>query len=447
MTQTSDTAGINPHGQIARALIVGVMFIGIAKAAGLAKELGMAWRFGTGPVADAYALTFSLASWPAAVFASVATILIVPVMISARNEEPGALDLLRREMVAAALVLGLGLGVAVFLYLKIALGQHWIGIIATQAAEISKMVGPLSLTVPLAAVSSVLASWLIASQRQINTLFDGAPSFLLFCALMVLPFADGGAVAWATVAGFGLQLFLLVATQDRPGLLFRAQLGFQSEQWPVLWQGLGVLVLSQALVSFSGVVDQLSVSSLGPMSNATIGYASRLVLLVQTMGSLAIVRAVLPILANADFGDAQRRWRIAVQWSAVLMAGGLIAALVGMLLAPTCVALLFQRGDFTSLDTLRVSEAVRFGLVQIPFYCASIVLAQYVAATQRYSLFLWGNGLNLLVKVVANAILIPRLGVPGAMLATAIMYAASMSFLWIFGRPGRVDPGPAMGGA
>jgi peptidoglycan biosynthesis protein MviN/MurJ (putative lipid II flippase) len=165
------------------------------------------------------------------------------------------------------------------------------------------------------------------------------------------------------------------------------------------------------------------------------------------MASLAIVRAVLPILANADFGDAQKRWRIAVQWSAVLMAGGLIAALVGMLLAPTCVALLFQRGDFTSLDTLRVSEAVRFGLVQIPFYCASIVLAQYVAATQRYSLFLWGNGLNLLVKVVANAVLIPRLGVTGAMLATAIMYAASMSFLWTFGRPGRVDPGPAMGGA
>ena len=53
--------------------------------------------------------------------------------------------------------------------------------------------------------------------------------------------------------------------------------------------------------------------------------------------------------------------------------------------------------------------------------------------------------MNLLVKVAANALLIPRLGVPGAMLATAIMYAGSMAFLWIFGRPGRGAVGPAAG--
>lgn len=445
MSSEGKADGTSTHGRIARALIVGILFIGVAKVAGLAKELAMAWRFGSGPVADAYALTFSLASWPAAVWVSVATVLIVPLMVAARHDDPAKLDLLRRELIAAAMVLGAGLGLVVFLSLNLGLMQGWLDLAADRAAEAQHMIGPLSLTVPLAAVSSVLAAWLIASQRQINTLFDGAPSLLLFAALMALPMADGTVVAWATAAGFGLQLLLLGGVQDRPALLLRARLGFQSLQWPDLWRGLGVLVVSQALVSVSGVIDQVSVVPLGPTSNATIGYASRLLLLIQSLASLAIVRALLPILANADYGDDRARWRIAVQWAAMLTAGGALISVVGWFLTPWGVALLFQRGDFTAQDTVRISEAVRFGLAQIPFYCASIVLAQYVAATRRYSLFLWGNGLNLLVKVAANALLISHFGVPGAMLATAIMYAGSMTFLWIFGRPGRGASGQASG--
>jgi putative peptidoglycan lipid II flippase len=185
-----ETAGSNPHGRIVRALIVGVLFIGVAKIAGLAKELAMAWRFGSGPVADAYALTFSLASWPAAVWVSVATVLIVPLMVAARREDPETLDLLRRELVAAALVLGAGLGLVVFIGLNLGLTQGWF-LASERAAEARRMVGPLALTVPLAAVSAVLAAWLISAQRQINTLFEGAPSLLLFGVLAAMPMADG----------------------------------------------------------------------------------------------------------------------------------------------------------------------------------------------------------------------------------------------------------------
>lgn len=407
----------------------------------------MAWRFGSGPVADAYALTFSLASWPGAICASVATMLIVPLMVTGRHNDSAKLDLLQRELLAAAMVLGVGLGLLVFLSLNLGLMHGWRALEADMAVEARRMIGPLSLTVPLVAVSSILAAWLIASHRQINTLFEGAPSLLLFVALVALPMVDGATVAWATAAGFGLQLVLLGANQDRPALLLRPRLGFQSQQWPHLWRGLGVLVLSQALVSVSGVIDQVSVVALGPTSNATIGYASRLLLLVQSLASLAIVRALLPILASADFGDDRVRWRIAVQWSGILAAGGSLISVLIWFLTPWVVAQLFQRGDFTAEDAVRVSEVVRFGLAQIPLYCASIVLAQYVGATGRYSLFLWGNGLNLLVKIAANALLIPLMGVPGAMLATAFMYGGSMTFLWIFGRPRDGTAGPAAGAA
>lgn len=424
-------------------MVAGIVFIGIAKLVGLAKEIVMAWRFGSGPIADAYALTFSLASWPAAVWSSVATVLIVPIMVAARRGDPMKLDLLQRELLAIAILTGILLAALVFGILQFSLINNWLGLAPDRAAEVSHMVGPLSLAVPLSTICSVLAAWLIASQRQISTLLEGAPSLLLLGLLLSLP-AVGAVdatsaswIAWGTLAGFAAQLVLLAAVQERPSLLLRPSLSFRSNQWPGLARGLTILVLSQALISMSGLIDQVSVASLGPTSNSTINYASRLIFLVQSLASLAIVRALLPILSNDDYGDDRARWRIALSWSLPIFAAGLLISLAGWFLAPFGVSVLFQRGDFSAEDTVRVSEAVRYGLVQIPFFGAGIVLAQYIAATKRYSLFLWGNVLNLIVKVSFNALLIPHFGAPGAMLATAFMYMASMIFLWIFGRPQR----------
>lgn len=425
----------DPHRRIAWAMVVGIAFIGIAKLAGLAKELAMAWRFGSGPVADAYALTFSLASWPVAVWASVAASLIVPVLVVARHEGRGDLAVFQKELIAISVASGIVLGLLVFGVLSVGQQLGWAGLSLSRSAEVREMIAPLSLMVPLGVVSSILATWLIASHRQINTLIDGVPSLTLFVALLLLPSANGAVVAWMTVAGFGVQLVALTLVQAERSRALLPRLGLSSSLWRGIWPSLAVLLVGQAILSLSGVIDQVSVVHLGPSSNATIGYANRLLMLLQGLASLAITRALLPILSNPSYGDATARWTISVRWAWLVFLGGLVIGAIGWLLAPIGVQVLFQRGEFTVDDSVRVVEALRFGLAQIPFYCGGVVLAQYVSATQRYSLFLWGNALNLVVKIAANALLIPAFGVPGAMLASALMYATSMVFLWYFGRP------------
>jgi O-antigen/teichoic acid export membrane protein len=46
--------------------------------------------------------------------------------------------------------------------------------------------------------------------------------------------------------------------------------------------------------------------------------------------------------------------------------------------------------------------------------------------------FLTVNTVGLIVKLAANAVLIERFGINGAMIATALMYASCLLVLWAF---------------
>jgi peptidoglycan biosynthesis protein MviN/MurJ (putative lipid II flippase) len=108
---------------------------------------------------------------------------------------------------------------------------------------------------------------------------------------------------------------------------------------------------------------------------------------------------------------------------------GIVGAVVAHLLAPWGVAVLFERGAFTADDTLAVARVFSFGLPQLPFYCAGLVLAALLAAAGNYWVIAGIGAVNLAVKVLANFLLIPVFGIAGITLATSITYAVSMAIM------------------
>jgi peptidoglycan biosynthesis protein MviN/MurJ (putative lipid II flippase) len=174
------------------------------------------------------------------------------------------------------------------------------------------------------------------------------------------------------------------------------------------------------------------VAHLDPAAIATLGYATRILALIIGIGATAITRAILPILSDAETESGAHAWRVASKWSAAFMALGAIAAIVGWFLAPFVVQLMFERGAFTAADTAAVAEVLRYGLLQLPFCFSSVIIAQLWAARSRYGVFLTVNTVGLIVKLAANAVLIERFGINGAMIATALMYASCLFVLWAF---------------
>jgi putative peptidoglycan lipid II flippase len=93
--------------------------------------------------------------------------------------------------------------------------------------------------------------------------------------------------------------------------------------------------------------------------------------------------------------------------------------------APIVIALAFQRGAFSASDTLAVTDVFRWGLLQLPVYFAALVFAQLFAIQGRFRSMSTIAAVSFMVKVIGNFILIPRLGISGAQISTAFMYASA----------------------
>ena len=139
-----------------------------------------------------------------------------------------------------------------------------------------------------------------------------------------------------------------------------------------------------------------------------------------------LIGAALPVLSDIQGrGDPVRARATALKWSGMMVLAGAVACLIGWLLAPWGVALLFQRGAFTAQNTAAVAQVLRWGLLQLPFYFGVLMLVQLLASQNRYRIMAAIAVANFALKAVMNEVLAPRMGVEGIMLATSIMYVLS----------------------
>ena len=422
------TGAAHEHGRIVRALAWGIGFVALAKLAGAAKEIVVAARYGTGDAVDAYLLIFNLLNWPLGVLLSVLPTVLIPLLARLRTQSKPSESEFTQELLGLVLVFGTALALVAWVFFPLIVRASGLSESAADLAE--QMVPPLILLLPVGALNIFLATRLLGKGSQLNTLMEGIPALVLAIVLVLSASADPRALIWGTVAGFGAHSIALLARIGFEEKLPRPRFGFRSPPWKTFWKAVAVVGLGQALMSFTVVVDQLMASHIAAGAIAALGYAERVIALIVGVGATVAVRATLPAFsASADDPAALRKF--AFYWTKILFACGTAAAVLAWAFAPWLVDVLFNRGAFTDNDVVVVSEVLRYGLVQIPFYFGGVVLTSLIAAQRRYVVLAGVAAACLGVKVLANLALVPALGINGLALATGFMYA--LAFVARFG--------------
>lgn len=422
--------GAHPdHHAIARGMAWVALFVFLGKLAGAAKEMAIAYRYGVSAEVDAYLFVFNLVNWPVSVWFSVLTVVLVPLVARVRQGAPEELPRFRSELLGIALLLGLALAFLGWIGLPLLLHASWTGLPGATAAIATDMVPTLVMLVPMGVIISLFSAWMLAAGRHTNTLLESVPALVILVAL--LAFAGGGVelLVWGTLAGFALHLVSLAVPLARQGGIEAPRFTHQSPQWTPFWQGFSTMLAGQALMSFTSIIDQFFAAHLGTGAIATLSYANRILALIVGMGAMAVSRATLPVFSRAQARGSEQVHRVATHWAQLLFVVGLVTMVVGWWLTPIGVKLLFERGAFTAQDTAIVAEVLRFGLTQLPFYFAGIVLVSLLSSQGRYWAITVIASANLLVKLAAMAILAPVLGINGIALSTSIMYATTLLLL------------------
>jgi putative peptidoglycan lipid II flippase len=100
--------------------------------------------------------------------------------------------------------------------------------------------------------------------------------------------------------------------------------------------------------------------------------------------------------------------------------------------AQPLVRLTLQHGAFRAGDTEVVKTVLAMYAIQIPFFAVSRVFYRFVVAMRRTDLIFYCGGLNLVLDVVLNLLLMRWMGVAGIALATSLWTMSTLAFLFFW---------------
>jgi putative peptidoglycan lipid II flippase len=409
-----------------RSIFLGLISVGVFSIVGKLvmglKEVAVAWRFGVSAEVDAYLFVFNLASWPVAIWFSTLSVIVIPLEARLRQDSPERLTVFRTELLGITSFLGIVLVLAARFGLPWVVRQPVIGLPPGTLALAMEIIPRLS-WLPLPGVLiGLMSTWMMSDGRYSNTILEGVPAVCILLA--VLAFSSIQAMVWATLVGTILQLAVL--NQFRRYSV--GSFSLSSPAWAPFWRGFGVMILGQALMALTTLVDQFFAAGLGEGAISSLGYASRLLSLVNGIVATAVARATLPVFSRLRAGGGATGTRdLAMRWAGILAVIGVLSALLGWLIAPEVVRVLFQRGTFTSADAQQVSMLSRYGLFQLPFFFASLVFVSLHSSRGHYGVLLAASALGLSVKIAVVWWLKDTLGVGALIISTAAMYAVNMS--------------------
>ena len=412
------------HHVIAKSMVTVALFVFFGKIIGACKEMLVAWRYGISPEVDAYLFVFNLANYPVTIFYGAVSAVLIPVAAQLANQSRENLAKFRAEIFGVTLLLGIIAFPITALLIQFLLKQGIFNLHEQQLEIAQGMVWPLALIIPFGWLASLWSCWTMFAKRQINTFFESMPAL----ATLVLVYTWGGTIAliWGTVIGFFCYALFLAIDLTRKQEISFPRFTFTSSAWQTFRTAIAAVLLAQAFSTTAGLVDQFLAARLESGSISTLGYASRILSLVLSLGATAVGRAVLPVFSHAHANGTSNVSQMALKWSGIMLLAGAIITAIMIPLAPAIVGVLFERGAFTATDTANVAEVLRYALLQLPFSFAAIVTtyALHSKGLQRSVTKIAVTSFTL--KAITSTILASIMGLNGLMLSTCLVMGIAL---------------------
>ena len=405
-----------------------VMLGGIlALAGGLASNIIVAALFGAGTAMDAYLTAIVIPSYMQIVFFSSLSFVFVPAFIETETNdgEKEAWRLVGTFFWLTSAILFV-ITVAVSFFSTQIIDLIAPGFEPGKAALASKMLSVLIFSIPFTGLST----FTLGIQNARNKFFwpSVAPAFGSFTnviVLMIFSKTDGAmALCWGFLASCVMQAAITVV----PILSHGWSKGLKLNDQRVVQIGkLTVpLILFGMVTSFSSIAERYFSSVLPDGQIAYIGYASKISSIFVIMLASGIAAAIFPSMARtfardgiaglAEKNDFGLRLTFALALPTILISGAVAIPLVRVF---------FERGAFSSIDTLGVSQIIFIFLIgdvffrmvgnilQRSFYVlknthtqpiVSIILLALFMLTARFIVDRWGYFGLVMASVGRNGI-------------------------------------------
>lgn len=430
----------------AASVVIGAAIVGV-KLVAMLKDLVVAATFGASNAIDVYLMAFVLPSFAINLIAGSFHASLIPTYIETREQQgkTRADAMLGSTMLISVCLLGV---VAVLLAL---VGPRLLPLLASgfDPEKLALTQQLFYFMLPCVVFSGIATLWsavLNADERfALVELSQVAVPVCSAAAILI------GAQRWGIyaltvgfVAGFFFQACIIAGGMRRSGVSVVPRWhGRDAATMRVIGQYLPMLA-GGLLLGMHPLIDHAMAATLGPGSVAVLGYGNKVVALVMTLGATAIGTAVLPhfsrMIAAGDIAGVRHTLKT---FGGLIVAATVPITLLLVFLSTDIVRVIFERGAFTTTDTVLVASVQAMATLQIPFYVLGILLVRLLSSMKANHILMAGTAISFVINIILDYVLKELMGVAGIALATSIVYACSLAFLAVMlhRRLARMEPG------
>jgi putative peptidoglycan lipid II flippase len=406
----------------------------LAGLASTAKELAVARWFGRSDALDAFLIAFLLPSFLVNLIAGSFNAAMIPTFIEVREREgKEAAQRLFSGVMVVSLILLAGVSVVVS-----ALAPYFLPLLGSGFSPAKLMLTRQLLysLLPFIVLSGLAVAWtavLNAGEHFGLPALSAILTPLSIIALLLLLGRTWGiyTLAAGTVVGVALQATVLGWLLKVRGVRLQPRwYGWEASLRMVVGQYAPMLA-GALLMGSTELVDQSMAAMLDPGSVAALNYARKIVSVFIVVGATPLGTAALPyfsqMVASQDWSGCRHILKVYARLI-ILVTVPITACLV--VLAHPLIRIVFQRGAFTAADTAVVSRVQAMLSLQIPFYFLANLGVRLVSALKKNWMLMVIAGVNMVVNIVFNLILMRYLGVAGIALSTSFVYLVGCALIY-----------------
>lgn len=412
-----------------------------SKVLGLVRDWAIMYAYGTSVVSDAYFAAFQLPAFAIVLLGGLGgPFHTTTVSVFARLLKDAGPPSPQAKLLASAFMTMTGLGFTLLSVLVFVFAEPIMGFILSQTKPELVQLSAAQLRVMS---PCILVGGLVGILYGLSNLYHCffwpslspvAMSLAIVAGLFLFPDPSGMVLAWATLAGAGLQLLMQLPEFFRQRFSLKPTFGlWRSPEMRQAGEMLGPAAISTTIGQLITYVDMFWASTLVHGAWAAVTLSNRLIQLPVGVLQTALLVPIFPRFSRAaaegDLVSIKRDFKTGVV--ALWMMS--IPILVLMLLyTEPLIRLLFQHGNFTAESTAIVTQALVFQAFQmLPYFARDSITRVFLAFQDSKTPMLVGVA-AIAGKAMLNALLVPVLGVAGITLGITLITLMNMLLLgWL----------------
>ncbi|MEZ6119675.1 MAG: lipid II flippase MurJ [Pirellulaceae bacterium] len=400
----------------------------IAKLVGMLKELCIAYAFGASDQIDAFLIAYLPVSCAVTVFAGSFGTSMLPSLVATQDDKTHRNQLVAQCHLRLILVLA---SVAIILFIT--------------APKLSELLSPenhehahqpisrlMIYLLPVLFFQGLASFWttILISQEQFTlpslSEIIVSSSIALFA---LLGQANWGATGIIAGLAFGslVQWILLQWLARRTQFTLLPSLRARAMTFVNVRRQYWFVVAATLVASASNFIDTAMAAGVGVGSVAVLTFGTKLISVVNGIGSMSFGRAIFPHLAAMV---AARQWhetyRSVLTFALLILLITVPLAAIFAVGAPWIVPALFQRGAFTSQMAVDVTRVMQAAALQTPLFVLSILFVRLNSALNQNQVLTVIAVTSVASNILLNRLFLNWIGLPGIALSTACVYGLSL---------------------